>query len=185
MSAPLRLAVGVGQHPLRHWINVDTDESALVTLRADGLALPFQTATLDDVYLGHVLEHFTYADGQRLLGECWRVLKAGARLGVVVPDTGEILRRYVQGLGGGIEFPRGHWNDLADLDDVCRLFLYSTVQPSHHLWSYDTRTLARALRRAGFAVEAEIDRWNDERLGSGAWYQFGFDARKEIGHAGA
>lgn len=70
---------------------------------------------------------------------------------------------------------------MADLDEVCTLFLYSTAQASPHRWSYDLFTLRRALERAGFVVDAQIDRWRDPRLGTGQWYQMGLDCHKPGG----
>jgi hypothetical protein len=91
-------------------------------------------------------------------------LKPEGRHGVDVPDTRAIMQRYVE-------------EDL-DLDDLGHLFLYSTVQESHHKWSYDVKTLARLLERAGFRAAGEIDRFDDPRLHAGAWWQCGLDGVK-------
>ncbi len=52
-------------------------------LQGDGRALPFQTASLDAVFLSFTLELFEGESLARLLAECRRVLKSGGRLGVV------------------------------------------------------------------------------------------------------
>jgi hypothetical protein len=109
------------------------------------------------------------------------VLVPGGRLGVVVPDTREIMRRWLAGDPTTFEMPVGRVSRVDDLDDVCALFLYSTIQPSRHRWSYDAGTLARALERVGLRPTDEIDRHADPRLAAGAWFQVGLDAVKEGG----
>src|SRR4051812_35444676 len=39
--------------------------------------LPWDAESAQHIYLGEVLEHFTRTDGERLLRECHRVLRAG------------------------------------------------------------------------------------------------------------
>jgi predicted SAM-dependent methyltransferase len=178
----LRLNLGCGQWPFRGgWVNVDADPAAPADAHYTFPPLPYQDGTVDDIYLGHVLEHFRYDAGQVLLKECLRVLKPGGRLGVVVPDTRAILAHYLAGSGQTVEMPPDrHWR-MADLDDVCATFLFSTVQDSPHLWAYDQDTLRRALERAGFAVTGAIPAEGDPRVGVDAWYQVGWDAvRPEV-----
>jgi hypothetical protein len=67
---------------------------------------------------------------------------------------------------------------IADLHTICSLYLYSSVQPSRHQWSYDLGTLARACRMAGFEVTGEIHRYSDPRISVGAWYQVGVNCVK-------
>jgi predicted SAM-dependent methyltransferase len=170
----VRINLGSGPDRKPGWVNVDngidddiwTERPEGEVVEADALEYldSLQDDTVDEVYAGHFLEHFDYDEGQDLLGKCYRVLKSGGIVGMVVPDTKEVLRQY---------FFEGR-----DLDDICEGFLYSTIQPSRHKWSYDLTTLRRALERAGFTVTDEIDRYDDPRLAAGAWFQCGLTGVK-------
>lgn len=174
----MRLNIGCGQHPLPYWTNLDSDPDAIADLYQRVPPIPFDDGTLDEIYAGHMLEHLDYSDATAFLADCYRALVPGGRLGIVVPDTKEIMRRYLAGTVDAVEYPYGVWWDLANLDAVCAMFLYSTVQGSRHQWMYDEQTLAKAMTRAGFKDLTPIDRYRDPRIAQGAWYQFGYDGRK-------
>lgn len=170
----VRINLGSGPDRKPGWINVDNGvDDDIWTERPRGDVVEAECfdylaslddASADEVYAGHFLEHWDYEEGQRLLREIHRVLKPCGIVGIVVPDTKEVLRQY---------FFEGR-----DLDDLCEGFLYSTIQPSRHKWSYDLTTLRRALERAGFTVTDEIDRYGDPRLAAGAWFQCGLEGVK-------
>jgi predicted SAM-dependent methyltransferase len=171
-----RLNVGCGQWPLHYFTNLDADPSAIADVYQSVPPLPFADGALHDIYAGHFLEHLTPAEATAFLLECRRCLAPGGRLGIVVPDTREIMTRWLSGAIDAVEFPNGRFHDVADLDAVCGLFLYSSVQDSPHKWSYDIFTLGRLLTSVGFTVTGEIDRYRDPRVTHGAWYGFGLDA---------
>jgi len=172
-----RLNVGCGLFPLPYWTNLDGDRQAIADHYATVPPLPFPDGTFDEIYAGHFLEHLTEPEGKRFVAECWRCLVPGGRLGLVVPDTHEVLIRHLAGTVDCVEHA-GVYHAVADLDAVCRVFFYSTVQASPHRWSYDLSTLERLLETSGFEVTGEIDRYRDPRLIRGVWYQCGADARK-------
>ena len=140
--------------------------------------MPYGDAEIDEIYAGHMLEHLTLEDAQTFLRECYRCLIPGGLLGIVVPDTREIFKRYLMGSIDAVECPRQVWWDMSNLDAICGLFVYSTIQGSPHRWMYDERTLAHVMTAAGFVDLKPIDRYRDPRLGQGAWYQMGYDARR-------
>lgn len=169
-----RLNLGCGQNHKPGWTNVDENphERADVVMRFP--PIDADDNSVDEIYAGHVLEHFTYADGQTFLRECHRVLVPGGKIGVVVPDFRAIVGRW---LGGERELIDGRW-DTSDLNDLCRFFLFSDFQPSPHKWAYDADTLSVAIAEAGFIVLGPIDRYTDPRLARGAWWQCGWEAIK-------
>ncbi len=177
-TANRRLNVGCGDFPLAYWTNLDADPGVRADIHATVPPLPFGDASLDEIYAGHFLEHLSFEDGAAFLAECYRCLAPGGKLGILVPDTFEVARRYVLGMPDKVEYPPETFHPVADLDEVCRMFLYSTVQVSPHKWSYDSRTLKRAMEAAGFVAFVEIDRYADLRIPVGEWYQCGWDAYK-------
>jgi predicted SAM-dependent methyltransferase len=178
ITTGVRLNIGAGEFALKGFTNIDSEAYEGVDLLAIVPPIPYPDNSADELWACHFLEHLDQPTGAEFLRECFRVLRPGGQLGVVVPDTWIIMREYVKRSAIGVEWPYGVLRAVADLDEVCGLFLYSTLQPSPHRWSYDERTLSRALERAGFEVVAQIDRFNDPRLGSGQWYQVGLSSIK-------
>ena len=169
-----RLNLGCGQDRKEGWKNVDENpnERADIVMRFPPIAEADNS--VDEIYAGHVLEHFTYADGQTFLRECLRVLVPGGKIGVVVPDFRTIMGRW---LDGHAEVIDNRWY-TDDLNDLCRFFIFSDFQPSHHRWAYDADTLSVAIAEAGFIVLGPIDRYTDPRLARGCWWQCGWSAMK-------
>jgi predicted SAM-dependent methyltransferase len=159
------------------WWNVDADPAAPADAHYTFPPIAAPDASVDEVYLGHVLEHFEPDEAADLLAECRRVLVPGGALGVVVPNTRKVLAHYLAGDHTEVEVPEREFWNLDDLDAVCRVFLFSTIQPSRHRWAYDARTLLAALERAGFHVEDSI-RPDDPRLSSPQWWDLGYHCIK-------
>jgi SAM-dependent methyltransferase len=61
--------------------------------------IPFEDKTFDAVYHCHVLEHIERESAPGFLSECYRVLKPGAVLRVVVPDLEILARNYLEAIG--------------------------------------------------------------------------------------
>lgn len=178
MPDPIRLNLGCGAYFLDGWINCDSDPAVQPDQVLTVPPIPYPDNAVTEIYAGHLLEHLPPADAHALLRECYRVLAPGGRLGIVIPDTVEIYRRYLAGAVDEIEYPAGRWWPIRDLDSVNALFAYSTVQASPHRWQWDAQTLARALAAAGFTDLRRINRYSDPRLGTPAWYQDGVDGGK-------
>lgn len=174
----MKLNVGSGNSPLKGYLNLDMAETPQVDLLARAPSLPFLDGSFEEIYAGHFLEHLTMEEGVEFLGECHRCLAPFGRLALVVPDTREILKRWLEGAPDCVLDDSGTWYNISDLDAVCGLFLYSTVQESHHHWSYDKNSLGRRMAMAGFGQLREIDRYRDERLMAPAWFQVGISGLK-------
>ena len=176
-----RINLGSGLFPLSQtegWENWDEEPTVVADRHVHVPPIDLPDDSVSEIYAGHLLEHLEPREAHELLCECYRVLLPGGRLGVVVPDTRQLLEHYLRQDHEEVEVPQGqHWN-LDDLDHVCAVFLYSTIQRSRHRWAYDGRTLCRALERAGFTIGESIDRWRDPRLGSGAFWNLGIDVYK-------
>ena len=174
----VRVNCGCGEFPLPGWINIDELGGRGVDVAKHVPPLPFGDESVDEVYAGHFLEHLHQGEACAFLLEAKRVLRPGGRLGLMVPDMREVMRRYVVDEPAPMEFPAGVHRDLRDLDELCAAVIFSTEQESHHQWAYDATTLTRLLVRHDFVVDGEFDRWSDPRVPVGAWYQVGVDAHK-------
>ena len=90
------LNVGCGRRYHRDWVNLDLEsfDPAVICHDLTG-GIPFEESSFEAVYHSHVLEHLSPEQGQELIGECFRVLKPGGVLRVVVPDLERIAQLYL------------------------------------------------------------------------------------------
>ena len=93
-SALVRVNLGCWRFRLPGWINVDLDP-LYGDVVADARALPFATESVDEVYAGHLLEHFAPQDNP--LPEWARILKPGGRITITVPDVEKGLAGFRAG----------------------------------------------------------------------------------------
>jgi predicted SAM-dependent methyltransferase len=127
-TQPALLNIGCGVRFSRdsRWLNID-----LVPVAPDVLAidivngLPFAEAAFTAVYHSHVLEHLDRAEGRELLYECFRVLRPGGILRVVVPDLEQIaidyLKRLAEARHGGTGAVRRYaWAVMEMCDQMVR-----------------------------------------------------------------
>lgn len=97
------LNVGCGERIHKDWVNLDFISTAEGVIAHNLLkGIPFADATFDVVYHSHVLEHFTKADGEKLIGECFRVLKPGGIIRIAVPNLEVIANNYVSFLNAAV-----------------------------------------------------------------------------------
>ena len=80
---------------------------------------------MDVVYHSHLLEHLQQEEGEDLIQECFRVLKPGGILRIVVPDLERICRDYLSTLKEveqGTEYAHlnAHWMRLELFDQMTR-----------------------------------------------------------------
>lgn len=122
---PRRLNIGCGRRFHADWVNVDlvpSDESVQACDISKGL--PFDDGHFDAVYHSHVLEHLSPDAGRSLLTECWRVLKPGGVVRVVVPDLEQIaslyLQKHQQAWNGDGKPTDYQWMKLELLDQMVR-----------------------------------------------------------------
>lgn len=174
----MKLNLGAGGYPLAGYLSVDADPACHPDVCATVPPLPFGDGAAEAVYMGHLLEHYERPEGLALLRECYRVLQPGGQLGVVVPNTRLILRRWLGGATTTAVGPDQRTYRVADLDDVCALWLFSSCQPSRHQWAYDATTLERIVEAAGFRVTGVIDPQRDPRLSDPSWWQLGVQAER-------
>ncbi len=98
----LNLGCGNRYHP--DWINVDFVKTGPNVIQYDLLkGIPFEDNSFDVVYHSHLLEHFPKSYAPNFIKECFRVLKPGGIIRVVVPDLEEIVRIYLQLLEASLE----------------------------------------------------------------------------------
>ena len=125
--------------------------------------IPIQDGAASAVYSSHLLEHLSRGTAQELLRDCYRVLKPGGVLRVVVPDMYLISKRYVSiveqlaarhlGLTDSVDF----LSNTMTVADVSSAFAAEYYDPDPrrqrafgHQWMYDKWSIQAALERVGF-----------------------------------
>lgn len=92
----LRLNLGCGQYRApAGWINVDHpsaefDSTITAEVYCNIVDLPFTDSSVDQVYMGHIVEHLTHEDLQTAMYEVERVLTPGGTCMIVSPDMDRI-----------------------------------------------------------------------------------------------
>lgn len=127
--------------------------------------LPWPAEAFDAVYSSHFLEHLYRDEAQRLLRECFRVLKPGAPCRMLVPDLRTFVDEYVKDCANG----KDAGQTTAGADPARRLCerllmhephapkggllhrLYYVLGDFHpHKWMYDEPSLVLMMSEAGF-----------------------------------
>ena len=92
----VNLACGGAFVPNADWLNLDYASNSSAVQRANLLGLlPLADATADLVYSSHFLEHIPREQVAPFLQECWRILKPGCVLRLVVHDLENLCRTYL------------------------------------------------------------------------------------------
>src|ERR1700730_17321055 len=118
-----------------------------------GLPVPDNSA--DGIFASHVLEHLSLADFWLALCNTFRLLKPGGIFRLIVPDLEARARIYLQKLESG-DVDANTWlmrtagigieRRDRSLEGIARLVLGNSA----HLWMWDEKSIAAALRKAGF-----------------------------------
>jgi predicted SAM-dependent methyltransferase len=118
--------------------------------------LPWKDNSIDVIYMGDVLEHFTREDGFRLLKECNRILKHMGILRVRVPDNARFWRNYLKEFDDAYAKPPSEWSEDHTrwiemfFENICVRRRFLASYGHYHKWMYDEITMFKALERAGF-----------------------------------
>lgn len=108
-------------------------------------------AVFDGIFTEHTLEHLNYGQVARVLTECFRILKPGGRIRVIVPDLSIFADNYVQKNDSWFR----DWED-AVLRPRGRTIttnmeaLSFVTQEYGHRSAWDVQTMHEFLARAGF-----------------------------------
>ncbi len=143
------LNIGSGQRRFdteQGWVNVDVrsrppDQVPDLICDVGKEDLPYAEGSMDLCVLHHVLEHFGCGEANRMLGECWRVLKPGSSLLIFVPNAWALAQRYV----------------LRQIDNFTynanTFGAYQGEEQDRHRWSYDYASLQKLLKELSEEVK--------------------------------
>jgi SAM-dependent methyltransferase len=177
-ESTIRVNLGCGETVPEGWINVDYSIGARlvrvpvlkVILRWLGLfnadwsdrvlihdlrtTLPWTDNSIDAVYSSHTLEHMTLEDGSSLLRECYRSLKSGGAIRIVVPDLEDMVQAYAAGNLTSAEFIDALGMGFEQKGDTAVKKFLAPYFRFPHRCMYDHKSLAALLEAVGFVAEA-------------------------------
>jgi predicted SAM-dependent methyltransferase len=143
--------------------------------------IPFGDCTFDALYHSHFLEHLDKRAAGTFLQECFRVLKTGGLLRVVVPDLELLVSDYVESVRqldhGHPEAAARHQRAIYELfDQMVRAEVTGTTEQKGwvacvegllrrnaaqagelHQWMYDRYSLGQLLESVGFSGVQQQD----------------------------
>jgi SAM-dependent methyltransferase len=177
----MRLNLGSGPRAVRGWTNIDRSPNVFLdrlpalkgALRAAGLLtaahmvpwdreilrhdirkLPYPDRSVESIYSSHTLEHLYLADAEKVLRECYRLLKPGGTLRLALPDAEKAARDLVAAIESGDDEAGVRWNrellayPFEPPSGVARMRALSGGHT--HRWQPTAEMVITMLRNAGF-----------------------------------
>jgi predicted SAM-dependent methyltransferase len=147
MNTGKRVHLGPGPNIIPGWDNLDIEEGDGIILHDLRTGLPYPDNSVQQIFSEHVIEHFTKAEGQSLLEECYRALAPGGQMRVGWPDLTKLLRAYIFRGRKYKAFVNPHLHPLFDTwDERLSDCLFSW----DHRYAYTKRHLMMLLGHIGF-----------------------------------
>jgi predicted SAM-dependent methyltransferase len=139
----MRLNLGCGNDIKEGYINIDKfNNTNGVDLNADIMKLPFKDETIDEVYISHVLEHFSFDGVQLIFKEINRVLMIGGDLEIYVPDFQTCVNDWNES--------DNKWSSLE------RIFGSQSHPGNYHFCGYTLETLKKIVEDFNFKIYENV-----------------------------
>jgi len=151
LKIPLRFLSAMG---LVNRLNSDEEIPAELGVKRHDVAkgLPFKDNEADYIYSSHMLEHLSRSKADFVLKECYRVLKSGGVLRLVVPDLYLLIEEYIKGKQTGEATSADRFIENLNLSDTKKSKrLINRILSQGHQWIYDFDSLAYRLSSIGFS----------------------------------
>lgn len=162
----LKIHLGAGPINLQGWVNIDARQAPHIHLRSEGFALnEFADGAISEIYMCHVLEHFSFDEIGEILRNFHRKLKAGGVLRLSVPDFDRLVTVYYAN-GKNLE--------------LIKFALMGGQDYAHnfHKCVFNHAVLANLLAACGFAHVAEWNTLEEFGVHLGDWSETGFKTPK-------
>jgi len=150
-TAQLYLNIGCGPRKIKRFVNIDYN----LFYRPDMWlnvcnGLPFHDGTVDGIYCSEILEHLYTDERDSLLKECYRLLKVGGGIRVIVPNLGNAIQSYVR---ENVEWFKEKPYSYRTIGGRLSNFLFMDGQ---HRDCFDYNYLCEVLEKAGFTNVVQL-----------------------------
>lgn len=152
-----RVHLGSGPINIQGWINVDARQYPHTHIETSRLTLDeFNENTISEIYICHVLEHFSFIEVTELLNSFYKKLQPGACLRLSVPDFDKLINIYI---------------DESRNLDLVKYALYGGQDYSFnfHKSCFNFRSLSELLKKCNFHSIEEWTTLDDFGLSLGDW----------------
>lgn len=165
----MKLNLGCGDKTFEGWINVDA-YAPEADLQADLRGLHYEEGTIEQIFISHVIEHFTMADGVMLLHRFYKWLTPGGYVHIETPDREKCARLMrsnktrvrlegARGLLGGRSIHKEEWNTyvLSWLARGCPNESipepWTNLPGEEHLHVWSALELMRTMKEIGYITQ--------------------------------
>ena len=155
--------LGSGSSYVNNFINIDFFGNKMIDYGMD-LRFPFkiESNSINGIFSEHTFEHLSHLEVDNALSECYRILKAEAKIRIIVPDLSIFIERYCS--NDDLWFQ--NWHDLV-LKDPSRHYMKKyftkmfainfTASYYFHKSCWDFESLEKALSTHGFISIRKCD----------------------------
>lgn len=156
-----KLHIGCGGNIFSGWLNTNYITRSKEILCFDATnTYPFNDNEFDYIFSEHMIEHVTYQQGQKMISECFRVLRPKGKLRISTPDLSFLIDLYSRDKSilqkEFIRHSTDKWLEYAPTyDDTFVINNY--VRAWGHQFIYDEKVLSYLFEKEGFV---NITRFN-------------------------
>ena len=153
----LKIHLGAGPINIQGWVNVDARDDDHVHLVAKGFELAeFSDGTISEIYMCHVLEHFSFSEAEEVLKNLMAKLRVDGVIRLSVPDFDKLIEVYSE-------------NDK-DLDSIKLAIMGGQeYEFNFHKSIYNHGNLTRLLKECGYVDVVSWDTETDFGIDLGDW----------------
>jgi predicted SAM-dependent methyltransferase len=91
---PIKLNLGCREVTFPGYVNIDINPINKTVIKMDVRKLYFPDNSVDEILASHIIEHFHFQEGPKVITEWRRVLKPGGKLIVETPDMWRICCEF-------------------------------------------------------------------------------------------
>ena len=154
-----KLHLGCGGKIFSGWLNCD------INLQSDcyldlNKKLPFLDNSVDYIYSEHVIEHFSYGQAEKILSECYRVLKLNGVIRTAMPSLDFYLENISSQDPEIMDFIIWHQNNFPELKNMpanMNSMLNFITASCGHKYVYNKKTFIDLLVDLNFKNARQVE----------------------------